>query len=67
MDVFSTVDDGGPRVEVIRRGLLLELFGNEAFVETIFEFETRIGGDERIVIGEDRFSSNLYGLKEDFL
>ena len=57
----------GPRVEVIRIGLPLVLFGNEALVETIFEFDTRIGGDERIVFGELRLSSSLYGLKDDFL
>lgn len=59
MDVFSA----GPLIGVIRTGL----FGKDAFVETMFAFETRTGGDERIVEGGGvRLSSSLYGLKDDF-
>ena len=64
MEVFSA----GPLVGVIRTGLP-EPFGKEALVETIFAFETRTGGEERIVFVEGggvRLSSSLYGLKDDF-
>lgn len=43
------------------------LLGSEAFVDTMFELETRTGGEERIVLdGDERLSSSLYGLNEDF-
>lgn len=60
---FSDIFAGGEP----RTGLPIILFGGGrlAFVETIFEFETRTGGEERIVDGELRRFSILYGLKEE--